>query len=237
MNIEKSRVEVVEITFGTTSGREFSPFQEASLKPGQVIWVQTHDEANYQIRLEHLFPTNQLTFERQGDDVVVLFPNGGKVVLRDLAMHTAGQSFAQIQDQLLGVAYSTPASGLRLEDEAGNDTADFNVIKGAAGDDTLTGNAGEVDAFVYTDVADGSDTINDFSMADGDILDLASLLDYADGDELSNYLTVTDGGNGGDVTLAIDADGTGGTDITLTLSGIDTGALTLADLEQSFVVL
>ena len=29
MNIEKSRVEVVEITFGTTSGREFSPFQPA----------------------------------------------------------------------------------------------------------------------------------------------------------------------------------------------------------------
>ena len=103
MNIEKSRVEVVEITFGTTSGREFSPFQEASLKPGQVIWVQTHDEANYQIRLEHLFPTNQLKFERQGDDVVVLFPNGGKVVLRDLATHSAGQSFAQIQDQLIGV--------------------------------------------------------------------------------------------------------------------------------------
>jgi len=106
MNIEKSRVEVVEITFGTTSGREFSPFQEASLKPGQVIWVQTHDEANYQIRLEHLFPTNQLKFERQGDDVVVLFPNGGKVVLRDLAMHSAGQSFAQIQDQLIGVEES-----------------------------------------------------------------------------------------------------------------------------------
>ena len=53
----------------------------------------------------------------------------------------------------LSIAYNTPSSGLGLEDVADNDTADFNVIRGAAGVDTLTGNAGDADAFVYSDVA------------------------------------------------------------------------------------
>ena len=135
----------------------------------------------------------------------------------------------------LSIAYNTPSSGLGLEDVAGNDTADFHVIRGAAGVATLTGNAGDAAAVGYSDVAAGSDTINAFPMADGDVLDLASLLDYAEGDDLSDYLTVTDDGT--DVSLAIDVDGAGGADITLTLTGIGTGSLALADLEQSFIVL
>ena len=139
----------------------------------------------------------------------------------------------------LSIAYNTPSSGLGLEDVAGNDTADFNVIRGATGEGTLSGNNGELDAFVVDAMFDATEiiSVNDFSMADGDVLDLASLLDYTEGDDLSDFLTVTDRDNGGDVTLGIDVDGAGGADITLTLTGIGTGSLALTDLEQSFIVL
>ena len=103
MNIEKSRVEVVSLTLGTTSDQEFLSLQDVSLKPGQVIWIQAYRGENYQIRFDDTFAVSQLRLERQGDDVVVHFPNGGKVVLRDLAAHSVGQSIAQIRDQLLGV--------------------------------------------------------------------------------------------------------------------------------------
>jgi len=110
-----------------------------------------------------------------------------------------------------------------------------DVITGNAGDDTLTGNDGS-DTFDYNSVTDGNDTITDFEIG-MDMLDIGDLLDYTTGNNLADYLTVVDVGNGNDVTLSIDADGTGGTDITITLSGIGTGALTLADLEPSIVVL
>lgn len=106
MNIETSRGEVIALTFGTISDHEFSSFQEANLSPGQVMWLHTRSGEDYQIRFEGTFTASQLKMERRGDDVVVHFPNGAKVVLRDLAGHSAGQSLAQIRDQLFGVENS-----------------------------------------------------------------------------------------------------------------------------------
>lgn len=106
MNMKKAPVEVVALTIGTASDQEFSAFEEASLNPGQVIWVQTRSSENYQLRFGDAFEVSQLKLERQGDDVVVHFPNGAKVILRDLAGHSAGQSLGQIRDQLFGVENS-----------------------------------------------------------------------------------------------------------------------------------
>ena len=234
MNIEKSRVEVVEITFGTTSGREFSPFQEASLKPGQVIWVQTHDEANYQIRLEHLFPSNQLKFERHGDDVVVLFPNGGKVVLRDLAVDGAGRQVTAVNifngqlqvtfsgdaladDEQLEFSYTATGSN-QLQDLAGGlmdnignavvGNGKLTTLTGTRGADTIVGSAGD-------DVITGNQGDDVFFGMAG-----ADTFDY-------NRLT---NGNGTDTIMDLET-GAGGDVIDLSdlLVGYESGTSDLAD--------
>ena len=55
MNIEKGRVEVVALTFGAASKEEFRPLQEINLKPGQVVWLQTQNSEDYQIRFDDAF--------------------------------------------------------------------------------------------------------------------------------------------------------------------------------------
>ena len=97
MNIETSRGEVIALTFGTISIMNFH-LSRGQFSPGQVMWLHTRSGEDYQIRFEGTFTASQLKMERRGDDVVVHFPNGAKVVLRDLAGHSAGQSLAQIRD-------------------------------------------------------------------------------------------------------------------------------------------
>ena len=49
-----------------------------------------------------------------------------------------------------------------------------NVLAGATGDDTLIGGAG-ADHFVFR-TGDGTDTITDFTIADGDVIDLRGVI-------------------------------------------------------------
>jgi hypothetical protein len=92
--MNKGHVEVIALTLGVTFDQEFTPLQAVSLKPGQAVWVQARSGEHYQLRFDDTVAVGQLSLERQGDDVVVHFPNGAKVVLRDLAEHSAGQSLA-----------------------------------------------------------------------------------------------------------------------------------------------
>jgi hypothetical protein len=109
-------------------------------------------------------------------------------------------------------------------------TAQAEIIRGLAGDDTLTGNGG-IDIFDYNSTTDGNDTITDFTMgsgADGDKLDLADLLDgYTSGSTLADFITLTDDST--DTSIAIDINGdSSGTDLTIVLTGA-TGT-SLADM-------
>jgi len=88
----------------------------------------------------------------------------------------------------------------------GNDT-----LNGGLGADTLTGGKGaDVFAFSHTDAAD---TITDFSLADGDKIDLRDVL--AGHDDVATHLAdlvhVTTGGTGSAVftTISVDVDGMG----------------------------
>lgn len=138
----------------------------------------------------------------------------------------------------VNMSYSRPGTGSVLASADGSAVDDMNYFRGADGDETLSANSDQVDVFVVSEIADGNDSINDFSISDGDLLDLSALLDYTDNDDLTDYLTITDTGNGNDVTIEIDADGSGGTDITLTLVAIGSGSASpLADLEASLIVI
>ncbi len=91
-----------------------------------------------------------------------------------------------------------------LSGDGGKDT-----LLGGDGVDTLTGGA-KADTFVFENTANvfsEIDTITDFSMSDGDKLDLTDLLGAYDPltDAITDFIEITD--NGTDSYLAVDADG------------------------------
>jgi VCBS repeat-containing protein len=119
----------------------------------------------------------------------------------------------------------TVAGGLGddiLYGQGGDDT-----LIGGLGDDILTGGEGE-DIFSWVDMDDGSsDTITDFSVADGDKLDLSELLADLETDDINALLnniedSITDNGNGGSA-LTIDK---GGESMTIEFNNVTSSELT-----------
>lgn len=113
-------------------------------------------------------------------------------------------------DQLFGGSYGDSLYGGDgadiIDGEAGKD-----IIYGGDGADILTGGTKE-DIFVFENTANvfsEIDTITDFSMSDGDKLDLSDLLGAYDPltDAITDFIEITD--NGTDSYLAVDADGGG----------------------------
>lgn len=83
-----------------------------------------------------------------------------------------------------------------------------DVIYGGLGNDVIYGGSG-ADSFVFMDANEGVDTIKDFSVAEGDILDISNILTGFDPltDALTDYVNVT--GSGADTIVQIDVTGTG----------------------------
>ena len=81
-------------------------------------------------------------------------------------------------------------------------------LYGEAGADSLTGGEGS-DSFIFErdTVFDGIDTIEDFSRAEGDIIDISDVLDgYTYGvSDIEDFVRFVD--SGGDTTMEIDVDG------------------------------
>ncbi len=101
-----------------------------------------------------------------------------------------------------------------LHGGSGNDTlygdAGNDVLFGGRGSDILYGGA-NADTFVFdaNDRGTGSDTIKDFSIAQGDKIDISDVLEMHDGTEvLSQFVRLTTSGS--NTLLQVDMDGTGG---------------------------
>lgn len=99
-----------------------------------------------------------------------------------------------------------------------------DIIFGGAGSDNMAGGTGS-DTFIFRE-GDGNgatDTINDFSLLEGDILNFADLLQGENGSDtidLAKYLNVSSDGTNSTITVDADGDGSG-TDLTIVLTGVD----------------
>ncbi|OED34300.1 hypothetical protein AB834_06695 [PVC group bacterium (ex Bugula neritina AB1)] len=140
-------------------------------------------------------------------------------------------NFATSEVSFSGYIWGTPESDI-LEGSSGDDV----LIGGAAMDD-LTGNGG-ADTFVYKDVNDGNDIIRDFLIktisseeSDLDKIDISEVLDYVEGDNLSEFCQT--GVLDQDLLLYIDADGGNDflePDIVITLLGAGENPIALDDM-------
>ncbi len=93
--------------------------------------------------------------------------------------------------------------GNKLYAGSGND-----LIYGGAGNDTLYGESG-ADIFIYgaIDTMGHIDTIDDFSLSDGDMLDLSDVISSYDPvtDAITDFIQITDSGNNS--IVSVDTDG------------------------------
>ena len=87
--------------------------------------------------------------------------------------------------------------------QEGND-----LIIGGAGNDTLTGGSG-ADTFKFTSANDGIDHITDFNAAQGDVLDISSILTGVDPTSAAIHNFVQIVHQGADSILQVDTTGTG----------------------------
>ncbi len=83
-----------------------------------------------------------------------------------------------------------------------------DVINGGSGNDELYGGSG-ADAFLYEALLDGLDTIKDFDLSEGDLLDISALLTQYNPiqDSINDFVFKTE--NAGDTTISIDENGSG----------------------------
>ncbi|MDO6788789.1 VCBS domain-containing protein, partial [Cobetia marina] len=130
----------------------------------------------------------------------------------------------------------------RLEGGSGSDAlrggTGNDILSGGEGDDLLVGGSGNdiltggdgADTFQWMSGDDvnseggmATDTITDFSVADGDVIDLSDLLQSnGDADALSSFLHFESDGDGG-TTIEISVDGSAGSNVTqeITLQDVD----------------
>ena len=90
---------------------------------------------------------------------------------------------------------------------AGQDGND--IIIGGLGDDILYGGSG-ADLFLYLSLQDGVDTIKDFDISEGDVIDLSQLLTSYDPvqDSIDDFLTFVE--NDGNTSVFVDSSGNEG---------------------------
>jgi len=152
---------------------------------------------------------NDLLYGLQGSDIIY-GGDGNDRVIGDDDPATAGFVDAG-NDVLLG--------------EGGNDVlgggAGDDLLIGGTGVDALYGNTG-ADTFAYLlgDLDGSKDYIHDFSVTDGDVINIADVIDYSsvNGDAIADFVTIYNGGSY--VRVIADQDGTGTAHTTLDVAQV-----------------
>jgi Ca2+-binding RTX toxin-like protein len=115
-----------------------------------------------------------------------------------------------------------------------------DTLVGGSGNDTLVGGLG-ADTFRFTPGNLGdTDSVTDFTMAEGDLLDLGDLLfgvGANDGATLDDYLQISFDGVHSTIAVDMNGDGSGFTDHSIVIEGQDLTALgaTQADILQALI--
>ena len=172
-----------------------------------------------------------------GDGDIVALPDALKVVLSPEAhdLYTGNDG-----DNLMD--YSSNVDPVTLVGFDGNDTLvgthGNDILMGGPGDDTLTGgDSGDTFKFLQGDLGHGVDTITDFEVGGGDVLDLADLFETPPAGLLSDYVKIDNvsiAGSSTTVDLSVDVDGAGAAApvhvATVTMTGLDPAADTAAEI-------
>lgn len=109
-----------------------------------------------------------------------------------------------------------------------------NILESTPGDDTLAGEDGVADIFVWSLGDEGEDTVLNFNPTDGDVLDLADLLVGEESGLITDYISISEINGGSDTVISLTPTGAGG-DVSQTITlqgvsftdlGIDTATMT-----------
>ena len=166
-----------------------------------------------------------------GNDATLTDNNNGTWTL---APKTNFSGKIELSYQISGGDHATDTHILNVDVIMQGDTSDNqlignegdNIIQALAGDDTLVGNAGDdtltgglgSDTFDYNSNNDGHDTITDFSLSEGDKLDISDLIDYQASNNLADFVSVENIGNNSIVHIDSDGAGIGESYVSITLS-------------------
>lgn len=104
-----------------------------------------------------------------------------------------------------------------------------DILIGGEGSDTLYGDQG-ADTFLFQKIADAGDMIMDFSITDGDIINITDVLEGFDAglDDVNDFMRLVN--SGGNDVLEVNADGQGGDFVALAAFAGGLGGVGLADL-------
>ena len=106
-----------------------------------------------------------------------------------------------------------------------------DLIIGGRSRDWLRGNGG-ADLFVYCTPSDGNDVIEDFSIVEGDSIDVSRLLNGSS-PWVTNYLLLVASGTNSQLRLSFNGTGGSYSDMTLTLAGVQMNQSTFFGLLES----
>ena len=160
----------------------------------------------------------------------VLARDGGHVVWN--LTGTAAAASIQLPDPAWNPLGNDPDRPVWLSGGDGNDVlkggAAGDVITGGPGDDRLSGGPG-ADRFLFTRTAGGTDRILDFSLPQGDMLDLSRLLEGASS-HLGDYVKVSAAADDLVIALDFNGDASGFNDRVILLEGAASGGAGLRQL-------
>ncbi|MEO1681229.1 MAG: G8 domain-containing protein [Pseudomonadota bacterium] len=229
---------------------------------GVIFRLETDEDLTDLIKIETQGADGLLTISETGDpgtfETIAIIKGGAGLSVADLLEEdrlgvkweedtSGGSSAPPAPDSEADVTIQGTGADEKLVGGSGSD-----VIAGRAGEDTLIGEAGDdvliggggsdvlrgksgSDFFVFDaeDIGTGRDNIQDFSIAEGDVLDLSGVFGEMAG-PLEDYLRIT--ATGKKANLYVDVDG-GGDSFEHIAVFSDTNSLTVSGLMESDSIL
>ncbi|WDH36793.1 VCBS domain-containing protein [Pseudomonas chlororaphis] len=128
----------------------------------------------------------------------------GHYSVEDFQVTDGGEAGTQVSFH--GESSGTLVGSMLVDTLSGGDGND--IIVGRGGEDTLSGGAG-ADVFAYLNANEGGDHILDYNYAEGDTLDLSTLLNanFVSGtSQVADFVQLAQSGS--DITVQVDPDGT-----------------------------
>ncbi|WP_436914131.1 type I secretion C-terminal target domain-containing protein, partial [Acinetobacter schindleri] len=179
---------------------------------GQPVTFESSDEGGNYTTIEGTYGQLKL-YENGNFSYVYNSVAGQDAALRDVFTYTVTRNAGQENEETASADLTINIDTVNQIINYADDPAD-NLLQGGAGDDILTGGAGADTAIYYLLVnadatgGNGTDIWTDFSLNEGDAIDVSALLTGANAENISEYISVEVNDNNATV-ISIDRDGAG----------------------------